>query len=119
MARTTSGVQAPPSNPAPDYLMTSPQGHDRFAGGRGLCQGGVPIYRIAKLVDDQLEVYTGPTPTGYLERRVFAPTDDVALTLGDAEICRIAVSAILPRSCQTDPSNLEFRGAFAGVLRAF
>ena len=50
---------------------------------------------------------------------VFASTDDVALTFGDAEICRIAVSAILPRSCQTDLSNLEFRGAFAGVLRAF
>jgi hypothetical protein len=30
---------------------------------------------------------------------VFKAFTDVALILGDAEICRIAVSAILPRSC--------------------
>jgi hypothetical protein len=43
-----------------------------------------PTAAIAKLVDGQLEVHTGPTQTGYLERRVLASNDEVALTLGDA-----------------------------------
>jgi Uma2 family endonuclease len=58
---------------------------------------GVPIYWIVNLVDRQLEIYTGPTPSGYRKRQVLAPNEQVTVTIGRRAIGRIAVSAILPR----------------------
>jgi Uma2 family endonuclease len=60
-------------------------------------RGKVPVYWIVNLVDRRVEVYTGPTPTGYRNRRVLAPGEHVSLMIGRREIGRIDVSAILPK----------------------
>jgi Uma2 family endonuclease len=58
---------------------------------------GVPIYWIVNLVDGQLEVYADPGPTGYRDRRVLTPNDQVRLVIDGEEVGAIAVASILPR----------------------
>jgi hypothetical protein len=43
------------------------------------------------------QIFTGPTPSGYRNRRVLAANEQVAVMIGRKEIGRITVSAILPR----------------------
>jgi Uma2 family endonuclease len=57
----------------------------------------VPTYWIVNLVDRQLEIHTGPTPAGYRNRRILAPSEQVSVKIGRKEVGRIAVSTILPR----------------------
>jgi Uma2 family endonuclease len=72
-------------------------GRDRGEKQLAYARGGVPVYWIVNLVDRQLEIYTSPTPTGYRNRRVLAPSEYVSVVIGRREIGRIAVSAILPK----------------------
>jgi Uma2 family endonuclease len=83
---------------------------DRDRGDKQLAyaQGGVPIYWIVNLVDRQVEVYTGPTPTGYQDRRVFGPNEKVPVIVDGKEVGQIGVSDILPRGVAAgaaDPRN--------------
>jgi Uma2 family endonuclease len=71
---------------------------DRGEIGRAYACGGVPVYWVVNLVDRQLEIYTEPSPGGYLGRRVLGPTDQAWVTIGGMEIGPIPVAAILPQT---------------------
>jgi Uma2 family endonuclease len=72
---------------------------DRDRGEKQLAyaRGRVPVYWIVNLVDRQLEIYTGPTPSGYRNRRIVASNEQVVVMIGRKAIGRITVAAILPR----------------------
>jgi Uma2 family endonuclease len=70
-------------------------------------RGGVPTYWILNLVDRQLEICTGPTPTGYRERRILPPGEHVSLTIDGKEIGRIVVASILPRNRVVDGTGAK------------
>ena len=61
--------------------------------------GGVPIYWIVNLVENQIEVYSEPDRNsgGYARCMVHAASDSVPLEIEDAEVGRVAVSDVLPR----------------------
>jgi Uma2 family endonuclease len=56
----------------------------------------IPVYWIVNLVDSQVEVYTGPTASGYGPPRIYKPGYELPVVLDGAEVGRIAVSDILP-----------------------
>jgi Uma2 family endonuclease len=56
----------------------------------------IPVYWIVNLVDNQVEVYSNPSPDGYKSRQDFKPGQDVPVVIDGAEVGRIAVAAILP-----------------------
>ncbi len=58
--------------------------------------GGIPVYWLVNLVDEQVEVYTDPSPTGYQSRRDYKRGQDLPVWLDGAERGRIAVTDILP-----------------------
>ena len=58
--------------------------------------GNIPVYWIVNLVDDQVEVYTGPGPAGYRSRQDFKPGQTVPVVIDGHEVGRIAVADILP-----------------------
>jgi Uma2 family endonuclease len=57
---------------------------------------GIPIYWIVNLVDRQVEVYTGPTPTGYAACDVYKPGSDVPVVIDGKVVGQIAVDDLLP-----------------------
>jgi Uma2 family endonuclease len=59
-------------------------------------RGGIPVYWIVSLVNRQVEVYTGPGPTGYQSRVDFKPGQHVPLAIGGQTLQPIAVDDILP-----------------------
>jgi Uma2 family endonuclease len=58
--------------------------------------GGIPVYWIVNLIDRQVEVYSGPSKSGYQSRQIFGPGHEVAVVIDGNEIGRIAVVDILP-----------------------
>ena len=58
--------------------------------------GNIPVYWIVNLVDNQVEVYTGPGPGGYRSRQDFKPGQTVPVVIDGHEVGRIAVADILP-----------------------
>jgi Uma2 family endonuclease len=58
--------------------------------------GGIAVYWIVNLVDHQVEVYSGPSPSGYQSRQDFTPGLEIPVVIGGVERGRIAVSDILP-----------------------
>jgi Uma2 family endonuclease len=58
--------------------------------------GGIPVYWIVNLIDRQVEVYSGPSKSGYQSRQIFGPGHEVAVVIVGNEIGRIAVVDILP-----------------------
>jgi Uma2 family endonuclease len=70
-------------------------------------RGGVPTYWILNLVDRQLEICTGPTPTGYRDRRILPPGEHVSLSIDGNEIGRIVVGSILPRNRVVDETGAK------------
>ena len=58
--------------------------------------GGIPIYWIVNLVDEQVEVYTNPSAAGYQSREDYKPGQDISVQMNGLEQGRIAVAAILP-----------------------
>jgi Uma2 family endonuclease len=59
-------------------------------------QSGIAVYWIVNLVDRQVEVYTGPGPTGYRTREDFHAGQAVPVVIDSHEVGRIAVADILP-----------------------
>jgi Uma2 family endonuclease len=58
--------------------------------------GGIPVYWIVNLIDEQIEVYTDPSPAGYQSRDDFKLGQDIPVRLNGLEQGRIAVADILP-----------------------
>jgi len=63
--------------------------------GRNYALSGVPVYWIVNVADKQIEVYTGPTATGYTSRTDYKPGDSVPITLDGAAAGVIAVSELI------------------------
>jgi len=59
-------------------------------------RGGVPVYWIVNLVDRQLEIYSSPAPTGYQDRRVLGPDEQVTVIIDGQEAGWFVVATILP-----------------------
>ncbi len=69
---------------------------DRLGKGRGYAREGILVYWIVNVADRQIEVYTGPTPTGgYTIRADYKPGDSVPITLDGVASGAIAVSEII------------------------
>ncbi len=56
----------------------------------------IPVYWIVNLVDRQVEVYTGPTASGYSAHRIYRPGQVVPLVLDGVEVGMIPADSILP-----------------------
>jgi Uma2 family endonuclease len=56
---------------------------------------GIPVYWIVNLIDDQIEVYSEPSPAGYQRRDDYKPGQDIPVTVNGVEQGRIAVADIL------------------------
>ena len=101
-------------HPGPDdigiLIEVSDTSLDRDRGEKqsAYARSGVSAYWIVNLVDRQLEIYTSPAPTGYRERRLLRPDEQVAVMIDGEETGRFAVAAILPRgeaAGGTDPAK--------------
>jgi Uma2 family endonuclease len=53
---------------------------------------GIPVYWVVNLIDSKVELYTGPTPTGYAMRTDFRPGDDVPVVIAGTSVGTITVS---------------------------
>jgi Uma2 family endonuclease len=82
---------------------------DRDRGEKELAyaRGQVPLYWIVNLVDRQLEICAEPTPTGYRNRRILRPGEQIPLLLDGNEIGRISVSALFPKNRTDDGTGSE------------
>jgi Uma2 family endonuclease len=72
--------------------------HDRNEKGRIYARAGISVYWIVNLVDLRIEVYTDPTPYPapvYQQRRDYALTDAVPLTIGGHALGPVLVAEIL------------------------
>jgi len=78
-----------------DTSLAKDRGEKLLANGRG----GVPVYWIVNLLDNQVEVYSDPDRTsgGYARCVVHAASDWVPLAIDDIEVGSVAVSDVLPR----------------------
>jgi Uma2 family endonuclease len=56
----------------------------------------IPCYWIVNVANEQIEVYTDPTPTGYATRTDFKPGDVVPLVLDGVEVAKLAVADLMP-----------------------
>jgi Uma2 family endonuclease len=59
-------------------------------------RSGIPVYWSVNLVDRQVEVYTGPGPTGYATRQDFVSGQQVPVVIDGRQVGQIAVDDILP-----------------------
>ncbi len=77
-----------------DTSLGKDRGDKLLAYGRG----GVPVYWIVNLIDNQVEVYSEPDRNlgGYARCVVRADSDSVPLEIEKAEAGRVAVSDVLP-----------------------
>jgi Uma2 family endonuclease len=57
---------------------------------------GIPVYWIVNVVDNQVEVYTGPGPDGYTSRVDFKPGQVLPVVIDGRQLGAIAVDDILP-----------------------
>jgi Uma2 family endonuclease len=57
---------------------------------------GIAVYWILNLIDRQIEVYTGATPTGYESRVDYKPGDVVPVAIDGQRVAEVAVQDILP-----------------------
>ncbi len=78
-----------------DTSLAKDRGEKLLAYGRG----GVPVYWIVNLLDNQVEVYSDPDRTsgGYARCVVHAASESVPLAIDDIEVGSVAVSDVLPR----------------------
>jgi Uma2 family endonuclease len=56
----------------------------------------IPVYWIVNLVERQVEVYTDPSPDGYLTAEIFLEGQCVPVLIDGQQLGRISVSDILP-----------------------
>jgi Uma2 family endonuclease len=89
-------------NPDPvDVGLLVEVAHSSLATDRGekllaYARDGIPIYWIVNLVDRQVEVYTGPGPTGYQSRTDFAPGQAVPIIINGQQCGQVLVDDVLP-----------------------
>jgi Uma2 family endonuclease len=57
---------------------------------------GAAVYWIVNLVDRQVEVYTGPGPTGYASRTDYRSGQLVPIAIDGQQVAEVAVEDILP-----------------------
>ena len=57
---------------------------------------GIPFYWIVNLVERQIEVYSGPSPTGYRSRVDFREGQNVPVMIDGVEVGAIVVADVLP-----------------------
>jgi Uma2 family endonuclease len=57
---------------------------------------GIPVYWIVNLRESQVEVYTGPTESGYNARRDYKPGEEIPVSLDGVQVGTIAVTDVLP-----------------------
>lgn len=74
---------------------------DRGTKKRIYARAGIPVYWIVNLVQNQVEVYTGPVkttePPEYQQRKVYKAGDSLPVLLDGVEIAQIAVDSLLPK----------------------
>ena len=58
-------------------------------------KAGIPVYWIVNVDDGQVEVYSDPSPSGYLTHEVLAPGHMLSVVVDGGEIGEIAVADIL------------------------
>ena len=58
--------------------------------------GGIAVYWIINLVEQQVEVYSEPGLNGYQSSQIFKPGQDLAVVIDGALVGQIAVSELLP-----------------------
>jgi Uma2 family endonuclease len=69
---------------------------DRCEKRENYARARIPAYWIVNLVDDRLEVYTGPTEGEYPPPAILAAHESVDLVLDGQVVARIAVADLLP-----------------------
>ena len=74
-----------------DSSLARDQGSKRAAYARG----GIPVYWIVNLVDDQVEVYSEPGAEGYRRSQILKPGQELTVVIGSTEVARIAVAEVL------------------------
>ena len=57
---------------------------------------GIPVYWIVKLVERQIEVYSGPSTAGYSSRVDFLEGQSVPVLIEGVEVGQIVVADVLP-----------------------
>ncbi len=67
----------------------------------------IPVYWIIKLVNRQVEVFTGPVSDGYTETTVFKAGESVPVVVDGLEVGRVAVDEIFPSD---PPEDAEVNG---------
>jgi Uma2 family endonuclease len=77
-------------------ISESSLARDRSDKWNAFASGGIPVYWLVNLVDEQVEVYTDPSPAGYQSRRDYKRGQDLPVWLDGVERGRIAVTDILP-----------------------
>ena len=77
-------------------IAESSLARDRSDKWAAYASGGIPVYWIVNLIDEQIEVYTDPSPAGYQRRDDFKPGQDIPVRVNGVEQGRIAVADILP-----------------------
>jgi Uma2 family endonuclease len=75
-----------------DSSLARDQGSKWFAYARG----GIPVYWIINLVDDQVEVYSDPGPDGYRSSEAVKRGQDLPVVIDGALRGRVAVADVLP-----------------------
>jgi Uma2 family endonuclease len=56
----------------------------------------IPVYWIVNVVDRQVEVYSGPTASGYAQKEIYVPGRVVPIVLDGCEVGKNNVDSILP-----------------------
>ncbi len=59
-------------------------------------KAGIPVYWLVNIPSRRLEVYEGPTASGYARRHDFGLDDEVPVILDGREVGRLAASGFLP-----------------------
>ena len=56
----------------------------------------VPVYWIINLIDRQVEVYSGPSASGYRSSQVYKTGQDVPVVIAGIPVGRLAAGDVLP-----------------------
>jgi Uma2 family endonuclease len=77
-------------------IAESSPARDRSDKWAAYASGGILVYWIVNLIDEQIEVYTDPSPAGYQRRDDFKVGQVIPVRVNGREQGRIAVADILP-----------------------
>jgi Uma2 family endonuclease len=69
---------------------------DRSEMGMLYSSGGIPVYWIVNLVDQQIEIHSSPGPAGYQSTQVVKPDQEIPVVIDGIEVGRIAATDLLP-----------------------